>query len=133
MDAPGARGSHDQWESQNMAEKHKHLNDEGETGGDSARHIPRRIERPVVDGRTIRSSAPPYRWVCPCQEPPVLLATYDLSGRLNIKVRDRYWHLFGFGHVQAICPRCGAEHLLDLRALKKRTQKDESGKDVLVG
>ena len=54
-----------------------------------------------------------YRWVCPCQEPPVLLATYDRQGRINIKVRDRYWHVRG--QVQAICPRCGAEHILDLR------------------
>jgi hypothetical protein len=49
--------------------------------------------------------------------PPVLLATYDPNGRMNIKVRDRYWHLFGFGQVQAICPRCAGEHVLDLRFL----------------
>jgi hypothetical protein len=60
---------------------------------------------------TARSSV--YRWECRCQEPPVLLATYDRQGRINIKVRDRYWHIRG--QVQAICPRCGAEHLLDLR------------------
>lgn len=53
-----------------------------------------------------------YRWECPCQDPPVLLATYDPDGRINIKVRDRYWHVFG--QVRTICPRCGAEHALDL-------------------
>ena len=58
--------------------------------------------------------APPFRWECPCQDPPVLLATYTAAGRLNIKVRDRYWHLVGFGQVQTICPRCAAEHILDL-------------------
>lgn len=54
-----------------------------------------------------------FRWVCRCQDPPVLLATYDPNGRVHIKVRDRYWHIVG--QVQAICPRCGADHLLDLR------------------
>ncbi len=75
-----------------------------------------------------------YRWVCPCQEPPVLLATYDPAGKLNIKVRDRYWHLYGFGHVQAICPKCGAEHVLDLRQLRKRTaQATSKDGDVMAG
>ncbi len=54
-----------------------------------------------------------FRWVCRCQDPPVLLATYDPDGRVHIKVRDRYWHVVG--QVQAICPRCGADHVLDLR------------------
>jgi hypothetical protein len=53
-----------------------------------------------------------FRWECRCQEPPVLLATYEPNGRINIKVRDRYWHVFG--SVRAICPKCGADHLLDL-------------------
>ncbi len=63
-------------------------------------------------GRPTRGDAV-YRWECPCQEPPVLLATYHPNGRIHIKVRDRYWHVVG--RVQAICPRCGAEHILDLR------------------
>lgn len=100
-----------------------------EQGGGREPWRSRRFEPPVIEGRTIRATAAPYRWVCPCKEPPVLLATYDLVGRLNIKVRDRYWHLFGFGHVQAICPRCGAEHLLDLRALKKQTERDRAARD----
>jgi len=94
-----------------------------ERSGEHERHIPRRSGRPAVVGRSIRAAAPPFRWVCPCQEPPVLLATYDPTGRLNIKVRDRYWHLFGFGQVQAICPRCGAEHVLDLRILRNVTRQ----------
>lgn len=51
------------------------------------------------------------RWVCDCQDPPVLLATYDDSGRVNIKARDRYWHCQG--RVQTICPKCGQEHVLE--------------------
>ena len=58
--------------------------------------------------------APIRRWVCSCQEPPVLLATYDERGRINIKARDRYWHCQG--SVQTICPKCGQEHVLDLNA-----------------
>jgi hypothetical protein len=68
--------------------------------------------------RTIRTAPPTYRWECPCQNPPVLLATYEPNGKINIKVRDRYWHLFGFGQVQAICPRCAAEHVLDLHQMR---------------
>jgi len=60
-----------------------------------------------------------FRWLCRCQEPPVLLATYGKDGRINIKVRDRYWHVHG--QVQTICPRCGAEHILDLRGTSGRT------------
>lgn len=64
--------------------------------------------------RAADSGRPPvFRWECPCRPQPVLLATYDADGRINIKVRDRYWHVHG--QVQAICPRCGAEHILDLR------------------
>ncbi len=48
----------------------------------------------------------------------MLLATYDPGGKVNIKVRDRYWHVFGFGQVQAICPKCAAEHVLDIRRLR---------------
>ena len=69
--------------------------------------------------RSIQGTPPTYRWECPCQVSPVLLATCDATGRVNIKVRDRYWHLFGFGQVHAICPRCAAEHVLDLRSLRE--------------
>jgi hypothetical protein len=104
-----------------------------DAAGEQERHIPRRSGKPMAAGCSIRASAPPFRWVCPCQEPPVLLATYDPTGRLNIKVRDRYWHLFGFGHVQAICPRCGAEHVLDLRILRDAIHGGELDRDVSVG
>lgn len=52
------------------------------------------------------------RWVCDCSQPPILLAIYDDSGRIEIKVRDRYY--IARGHLQAICPRCGTRHLLDI-------------------
>jgi hypothetical protein len=117
-----------------MTEEHETSRTEGEKREKPERHIPGRSRAEIGPDRTIRASAPPYRWVCPCQEPPVLLATYDPAGKLNIKVRDRYWHLYGFGHVQAICPRCGAEHLLDLRDLRRRTAKPTSKEgDALAG
>ena len=74
--------------------------------------------------RSIRTTPPTYRWECPCQEPAVLLATYDPGGKVNIKVRDRYWHVFGFGQVQAICPKCAAEHALDIRRLQDALDGD---------
>lgn len=74
--------------------------------------------------RSIRTAPPTYRWECPCQEPAVLLATYDPGGKVNIKVRDRYWHVFGFGQVQAICPKCAAEHVLDIRRLQDALDND---------
>lgn len=117
-----------------MTEEHETSRNEGEKHEKPGRHIPGRSPANIGPDRTIRASAPPYRWVCPCQEPPVLLATYDPAGKLNIKVRDRYWHLYGFGHVQAICPRCGAEHLLDLRELRRRTARSASKDgDALAG
>jgi hypothetical protein len=64
---------------------------------------------------------PVFRWQCRCQDPPVLLATYDAEGRVNIKVRDRYWHVHG--QVQTICPRCGAEHVLDLRRTERHGRR----------
>jgi hypothetical protein len=68
------------------------------------------IDRPAGRKRHDRDMV--YRWECRCQDPPVLLATYEPNGRINIKVRDRYWHVIG--SVRAICPKCGADHLLDL-------------------
>jgi hypothetical protein len=58
-------------------------------------------------------SSPPIRWECRCQPTPVLLATYDAGGRIHIKARDRHWYVSGAVHT--VCPRCGAEHALDLR------------------
>jgi len=53
------------------------------------------------------------RWECACGDRPVLFATYDDRGEIRIKFRDRFF--FVQGRVRAICPRCGAEHVLDLR------------------
>jgi hypothetical protein len=50
------------------------------------------------------------RWECHCQSPPVLLGTHDASGKVHIKVRDRYWHIIGI--VKTTCPKCGSEHIL---------------------
>lgn len=73
--------------------------------------------------RTAGGRPPVFRWECPCRERPFLLATYDADGRVNIKVRDRYWHVQG--QVQAICPRCGAEHRLDLRGAEHGAESAE--------
>jgi hypothetical protein len=67
-----------------------------------------------IGRRSPQTSPPrekPTRWDCHCQEPPVLLATYDRNGRVNIKVRDRYWNVGS--PVHTVCPRCGAEHVLE--------------------
>jgi hypothetical protein len=53
------------------------------------------------------------RWVCDCTTPPVLLAIYEPSGRIEIKVRDR--HYIAHNQLQATCPRCGTRHTLDIR------------------
>lgn len=52
------------------------------------------------------------RWVCHCSQPPILLAIYDQTGRIEIKVGDRFY--IAQGQIQAACPRCGAWHTLDL-------------------
>jgi hypothetical protein len=47
--------------------------------------------------------------------PPVLLATVE-GDRVNLKIRDRYYHIEGVrGRVRATCPRCGREHILTLK------------------
>ncbi|HET7037313.1 MAG TPA: hypothetical protein VFI42_16630 [Thermomicrobiaceae bacterium] len=45
--------------------------------------------------------------------PPVLLAIYDRSGRIEIKVRDRRY--VAHDQLQATCPRCGTCHTLNIR------------------
>ena len=58
----------------------------------------------------------PHRWVCPCSTPPVLLATLD-GNQINLKVRDRYYHIEGLhGRIQATCPRCGKQHTITIAA-----------------
>jgi hypothetical protein len=64
------------------------------------------VEQHEHDDRAIR-------WVCDCSNPPVLLAIYDQSGRIEIKVRDRYY--IAHDQLQATCPRCGTRHLLNIR------------------
>ncbi len=61
------------------------------------------------------ANGPISRWVCTCQDPPVLLATYDGAGTINIKSRDRYWTVRG--EVWARCPLCGTEHYFDRAGL----------------
>jgi hypothetical protein len=88
-----------------------------------ADHVDHPPSTPVAltaDRRALRAPTNAFRWECPCQTPAVLLATYEPGGKINIKVRDRYWHLYGFGTVQAVCPRCAAEHILDLSEIARR-------------
>jgi hypothetical protein len=65
-----------------------------------------------------------HRWECRCAETPILLGIYSEDGEIEIKVRDRFYFLTA-GCVQAICPRCGAEHLLDLRTMTNPNQPGE--------
>jgi hypothetical protein len=69
--------------------------------------------------RVIRMSPPAHRWECGCQQPPVLLATWTDTGQVNIKVRDRYWHVSGCAVIQTTCPRCATEHRLDVARLQE--------------
>jgi hypothetical protein len=60
-----------------------------------------------------RGRAARQRWECHCATPPILLAMYEPGGNVEIKLRDRYY--LASGRVHATCPRCGAQHVLDLR------------------
>lgn len=53
------------------------------------------------------------RWVCHCSSPPILLAIYDQTGRIEIKVGDRYY--IARDRLEATCPRCGTRHTLEVR------------------
>lgn len=53
------------------------------------------------------------RWECTCTNPPTLLAIYEPGGLIEIKMRDRVYVTSGCVH--ATCPRCGVQHVLDLR------------------
>lgn len=70
------------------------------------------IEREGIS--TSGGAVSPFRWECGCRDTPVLLGTYEADGRINLKSRDRYWHVYG--RVETHCPRCGAERVLDLDA-----------------
>lgn len=60
-----------------------------------------------------RAKPPRIRWECGCGDPPILLAMYEPGGQVQIKLRDRFY--MASGCVHATCPRCGAQHILDLR------------------
>lgn len=65
------------------------------------------------------------RWVCRCSSPPVLLATVE-AGQVNLKIRDRYYHIEGVrGHVRATCHRCGKQHVLELGGAKDAGNEGE--------
>ncbi len=53
------------------------------------------------------------RWECTCTTPATLLAIYEPGGLIEIKMRDRVYVTSGCVH--ATCPRCGVQHVLDLR------------------
>lgn len=59
-----------------------------------------------------RPQPPLYRWECRCREPAVLLATFDVSGRIEITQRDRYWRIND--RIATCCPHCGKQHQLEL-------------------
>ncbi len=60
-----------------------------------------------------RRRAPKQRWECHCADPAILLAMYEPGGQVEIKLRDRFYQASGCVH--ATCPRCGTQHVLDLR------------------
>ena len=60
-----------------------------------------------------RKRATKERWECRCVDPPILLAMYEPGGQVEIKLRDRFY--LASGCVHATCPRCGTQHVLDLR------------------
>jgi hypothetical protein len=71
-------------------------------------------EQPAKPGRPARTGRTPRtRWECRCSDPPILLAMYEPGGQIQIKLRDRFY--MASGCVHATCPRCGAQHVLDLR------------------
>jgi hypothetical protein len=67
-------------------------------------------ERTTAAGR---KRATKQRWECRCADPPILLAMYEPGGQVEIKLRDRFY--LASGCVHATCPRCGTQHILDLR------------------
>jgi len=60
------------------------------------------------------TTPPRIRWECNCDptESPILLGRYEPGRHVEIKVGDRYY--LASGVVSATCPRCGAQHILDL-------------------
>ena len=54
-----------------------------------------------------------HRGECTCTTPATLLAIYEPGGLIEIRMRDRVYVTSGCVH--ATCPRCGVQHVLDLR------------------
>ena len=67
----------------------------------------------------------PVRWECRRHQTPILLGTYDPDGQIHIKVRDRHWRILGA--VETRCPRCGAEHTLDMRVVGREAGSGSEG------
>jgi hypothetical protein len=67
--------------------------------------------RAAINSKPLRP--PVYRWECSCRRPPVLLATFDLGGRIMIANPDRYWQVDG--RAATSCPKCGKQHVLQLK------------------
>lgn len=86
-------------------------------------HTPESDAQPPAQPRVIRTTPPVHRWECGCQDPPVLLATWTDGGQVNIKVRDRYWHVAGCAVIQTTCPRCASEHRLDMTRLTELAKR----------
>jgi hypothetical protein len=68
---------------------------------------------PRSSSGTTRRRTTKQRWECRCSDPPILLAMYEPGGQVEIKLRDRFY--LASGCVHATCPKCGAQHILDLR------------------
>ena len=68
---------------------------------------------PDQSGSATRKRGTKQRWECRCADPAILLAMYEPGGQVEIKLRDRFY--LASGCVHATCPRCGAQHILDLR------------------
>lgn len=59
-----------------------------------------------------RPKPPLYQWSCTCRLPPLVLAVYDLRGRIRFDNPERYWQIDG--RIATNCPGCGKQHLLHL-------------------
>ncbi|HYI14668.1 MAG TPA: hypothetical protein VEX37_04720 [Thermomicrobiales bacterium] len=68
---------------------------------------------PEPSSGTTRKRGTKQRWECRCADPAILLAMYEPGGQVEIKLRDRFY--LASGCVHATCPRCGTQHILDLR------------------
>jgi hypothetical protein len=84
----------------------------GEPGNGEVPVSDRAPGQPETNTDTNTNSGHSIRWACHCSASPILLAVYDRSGRIEVKVGDRYY--IAHGHMQAACPRCGTWHTLEV-------------------